>query len=166
MTLLQNVLCSVVISAFPYCGVVIEQNFKKDVILFREQVFELIRLAIAACIAYLRRIVVPMGEVLRSGQLQKHLPPSIVAECDIPGTLAKLKTAQVSEYIDLSIHDNVSKYVKHCRVMEIQRANDGCNGDLSCSSFLLDIGGDSDFGLWVRVNQVQAAGDPCAGPMV
>ena len=31
---------------------------------------------------------------MRSGQLQKHLPPSIVQDCDIRGTWSRLNAAQ------------------------------------------------------------------------
>ena len=61
---------------------------------YREQAIELTRQAISACIAHLRAAVVPMGEVMRSGQLQKHLPPSIVQDCDIRGTWSRLNAAQ------------------------------------------------------------------------
>eukprot|EP00750_Incisomonas_marina_P031580 INCI8242.2.p1 GENE.INCI8242.2~~INCI8242.2.p1 ORF type:complete len:1210 (-),score=258.10 INCI8242.2:56-3685(-) len=70
------------------------QEFKNEVIRFREQAIELTRQAISACIVHLRAAVVPMGEVMRSGQLQKHLPPSIVQDCDIRGTWSRLNAAQ------------------------------------------------------------------------
>lgn len=72
-----------------------QQDFKNQIIIYREQVMELGRLCITTAIAHLQTAVVPMGEVLRSGQLQKHLPPSIVQECDIRGTRTMLKAVQV-----------------------------------------------------------------------